>query len=264
MRNGFALFDTHTHVGAAAHSGRRYAAEQLLREMDRAGIDRSLVIPFPVVTDYRAAHDEIGRAVLSFGDRLTGAASLNPLVGSTEFRSEVRRCRELYGFRALKLQPQYQPLNPACPGSDFLFETALENRLTFICHTGSGIPFTLPSALMLPARKFPELQIVIAHGGGGGLFVGEAVVAAAFCPNIFIELSSLMPHHVLEILQSVGSDRLMVGSDLPENLDTEIGKILGLTIPDEDKRNILHTTAARVFRGCPEPALHCAPERSAG
>jgi len=43
----------------------------------------------------------------------------------------------------------------------------------------------------------------------------------------------------------------MIGSDLPESLETEIGKILTLKIPDEDKRNILDQTACSVFReGC--------------
>jgi predicted TIM-barrel fold metal-dependent hydrolase len=247
MRNGFAIFDTHTHIGVARHSGRRYTADELLRDMDRAGVDRSVVIPFPVVDDYRAAHDEIGRAVQAHPDRLTGAASLYPYVAEQEFRDEVRRCRELYGFRALKLQPQYQALNPLSQSSRFLFETAAGLELALICHTGAGIPYALPSLFMLPARDFPELKIVLSHCGGGGIFMGEAVVASLFCPNVCIELSSLMPHHVLEVMGRVPSSRLMIGSDLPESLDVEIGKILDLEIGDEDKRNILSETAHHVF-----------------
>ena len=49
MKDGFRIFDTHTHVGTARHSGRRYTADQLLADMDRWGVDRSLVIPYPVV-----------------------------------------------------------------------------------------------------------------------------------------------------------------------------------------------------------------------
>jgi predicted TIM-barrel fold metal-dependent hydrolase len=56
-----------------------------------------------------------------------------------------------------------------------------------------------------------------------------------------------MPHQVLEVLQHVPSDRLMIGSDLPENVDTEIGKILTLPIAADDKRRILGETALGVF-----------------
>ena len=250
MKNGFRIFDTHTHVGEALHSQRRYGAGELLRQMDACGVDQAVVIPFPVVEDYRRQHDLIGAGLRAYPDRLTGAASIYPFIPAADFRDEVRRCREVYGFRALKLQPQYHGLNPASAASDFFFESALENHMAVICHTGAGLPFAAPSLCMMPARKFPDLTIVLAHCGGG-LFVHEAIVAATFCPNIVLEMSTLMPHHVLEVLAHVPSSRLMIGSDLPESMETEIGKVLTLEIPDEDKRNILNQTACGVFReGC--------------
>ena len=246
MNHGYRIFDTHTHIGRARHSGREQSAEDLLREMDRFGIERSLAIPWPVVGDWRAEHDIAGRAVLAHPDRLCGAACMDPYVPEPVFRDEIRRCREVYGFRALKLQPQYHGLNPFWKRSEFFFETALENDMVVVCHTGSGLPFSLPSLLMLPARKFPELRIVVAHCGGG-LFVHDAMLAAIFCPNIYLELSSLMPHHILEVMAEVRSDRLMIGSDLPESLDIEMGKIIGLPVPEEDKRKILGLTAFQLF-----------------
>jgi predicted TIM-barrel fold metal-dependent hydrolase len=214
--------------------------------MDRFGIDRSLAIPFPVVEDYRHQHDIIGQAVKDHSERLVGSVCVSPFLALADFRDEVRRCRERYGFRALKLQPQYQGLNPMSSMSDFVFETAIENNLVVVCHTGSGLPFSAPSLYMVAARKYPEVKIVLGHSGGG-LFVHEAIVAALFCRNIFLELSSLMPHQVLEVLKNVPSDRLMIGSDLPENVSTEMGKILGLGIADQDKRNILSRTASDLF-----------------
>jgi predicted TIM-barrel fold metal-dependent hydrolase len=246
MRGGFKIWDTHTHVGVARHSGRRWSAGQLLGSMDRRGIDRAVVIPFPVVDDHRAAHEEIARAVREHPDRLTGSACLSPFLAERDFRDEVRRCAEEFGFRALKLQPQYHGLNPISPRSDFFFETARENGLAVICHTGAGAPFALPSLFILPARKFPDLNFILAHAGGG-LYVAEAIVAAAVCPNVYVELSSLMPHHILEVLAHLPPSRLMIGSDLPESAETEIGKILGLEIPAEAKQDILWNTARQLF-----------------
>jgi predicted TIM-barrel fold metal-dependent hydrolase len=246
MRNGFRIYDTHTHVGHARHSGRTCSADQLLAAMDRCGVDRAVVFPFPIVDDHRAAHDEVGRAVRQHPDRFTGAACMYPYVSEREFRDEVRRSVEEFGFRGLKFQPQYQPLNPLSPRSDFLFETAVENDLTLICHTGTGVPFALPSLYIMPARKFPDLRIVLGHAGGG-VYVAEAIVAAAVCPNIYIDLSSLMPHHILEVLQYVPASRLMAGSDLLESMETEISKLLSLEASEATRRQILWETAERLF-----------------
>jgi hypothetical protein len=169
-----------------------------------------------------------------------------PYVSEREFRDEVRRSVEEFGFRGLKFQPQYQPLNPLSPRSDFLFETAVENDLTLICHTGTGVPFALPSLYIMPARKFPDLRIVLGHAGGG-VYVAEAIVAAAVCPNIYIDLSSLMPHHILEVLQYVPASRLMAGSDLLESMETEISKLLSLEASEATRRQILWETAERLF-----------------
>lgn len=244
MKQGFQIFDTHTHLGHARHSGRTVGCDAMLRHMDASGIDRSLLIPFPVVEDERAAHDDIAAAVRAHPDRFVGSACLHPW--TSHFAGELRRCAEELGFRVLKLQPQYHGLNPISRRSDFYFEAALEYKLRLVVHTGAGAPFALPSLYIAPALRYPELQIVLGHAGGG-LYAAEAIVAALVCPNIFVELSSLMPHHVQEVLSHVASDRLMIGSDLPESVETEIGKILGLDAEDSVKQDILWNTPQRLF-----------------
>ena len=248
MIRGFQAYDTHTHIGVARHSGSRVSADDMLRSMDRYGVDRSVLIPFPVVEDHRAAHDEIGRAVREHPDRFTGSACLYPFIPEQEFRDEIRRCVEVLGLRAMKFQPQFQPLNPISPRASFLFETALEHRLPLICHTGAGAPFALPSLFILPAREYPGLTIILAHAGSP-VYVSEAIVAAAVCPNIYVELSSLMPHHMAAVFERVPPSRLMIGSDIPASVPTELGKIVDLEIPYDAKRQVLWETPRRVFDG---------------
>ena len=98
MRKGFQVFDTHAHLGRALHSGRVATKDAMLRAMDAAGIDRTLLIPFPVVEDFRREHDQIGDALRSHPGRFAGAACLNPYIPEHEFRGEVRRCAGGNGF----------------------------------------------------------------------------------------------------------------------------------------------------------------------
>lgn len=240
MIQGFRIFDAHTHIGSALHSGRRVTAGQMLAHMDSTGVDRALLIPYPCVADFRAEHDEIAAAVRQWPDRFCGAACMPHY--DRAFPDEIRRCAEELGLVALKLQPQYNALNPLSKRNDFFWETALAHRLPVVVHTGSGAPFALPSLYIDVARRFPELQVVLAHAGGSSYYL-EAIVAAKVCPNIRLELSSLMPHHIAEILTHVEPSRLMVGSDLPESVETEIGKIVRL-----GQAEILWGTPEALFR----------------
>ncbi len=239
MIGGQRIFDAHAHIGSALHSRRRVTAETLLAKMDDEGVDRALLIPYPVVADFRAEHDEIAAAVRQWPDRFCGAACMPHY--DPAFRDEIRRCAETLGLVALKLQPQYNALNPLSKRNDFFWEAAVENRLALVVHTGSGAPFALPSLYIDVARRFPEARIVLAHSGGSSYYL-EAIVAAKTCPNIYLELSCLMPHHITEVLAHVAPERLMIGSDLPESIAIEIGKIVALRQPA-----ILWDTAQRVF-----------------
>ena len=60
---------------------------------------------------------------------------------------------------------------------------------------------------------FPGAEVITVPIADGGEGTVEALVAAKVCPNIFLELSSLMPHHLGDILAAVPSDRLWVVPD---------------------------------------------------
>jgi predicted TIM-barrel fold metal-dependent hydrolase len=244
--SGCQVYDTHTHLGAAFHSGRVMTADSMLRHMDAAGIDRSLLIPFPVVADYRREHDAIAQAAREHPDRFTGALCMDPFLPEQDVVDELRRGVEQLGMRALKLQPQFCGLNPMSAKGSWFFGLANEFRLPVVVHTGSGAPFALPSLLIAPARQYPELPIVIGHAGGSVYYL-EAIVAAQVCPNLYIDLSSLMPHHTLDVIRHVESSRLMAGSDLPESTKVELEKIVALDIDEEVRRDILWRTPRRLF-----------------
>ena len=248
MNDGFRLYDTHTHIGTAHHSGRSCTAEQMLAMMDRTGVERALLIPFPVVADFRQQHNQIAEAVRQYPDRFVGSACLPPFIPLTEFQDEVKRCAQELGFVALKLQPMYHAINPLWARHDFFFEAALANKLPVIVHTGAGAPLALPSLYIMTARKFPDLTVVLGHAGGG-IYLGEAIVAASICPNIYVEISTIAPHHLRELLNHIPSSRIMAGSDLPESMESEMHKALTLEITDEEKRDISWNTAQHVFHG---------------
>ena len=51
MKQGFRLFDTHTHIGTARHSGRSYSAEEYCMFLAAAGFEGAHTVPLPGPTD---------------------------------------------------------------------------------------------------------------------------------------------------------------------------------------------------------------------
>ena len=58
-----------------------------------------------------------------------------------------------------------------------------------------------------------------------------------------------MPHHLAELLQYVPAKRLMAGSDLPQSVAIEIGKVFSVTLSEADRRALLWETGAKLFGG---------------
>ncbi len=88
--------------------------------------------------------------------------------------------------------------------------------------------------------------LILGHAGGS-VYMHECIVAADVCPNIYVELSSLMPHHILEVLAHVPPARLLAGSDIIASIDAELGKFLTMPITEQARCDILWNTADGLF-----------------
>lgn len=215
MRPGFGVLDTHALLGRARHSGRTDTVDGMLSRMDAAGVDRALLIPFRVVVDFGRECDEIGAALRHHPDRFAGAACPNPCIPE---RGCVAAAMPTASALSTSNRSTRDSIHPLSEGSDSLFETALENRMALLFHTGAGALLAL-----------------------------ESIVAGSACSDLWIESSFLMPHTVLELLARVGSDQLMTVLDFPENVNSKRGTIFSLAVCDEDKREILRNTPAHLF-----------------
>jgi predicted TIM-barrel fold metal-dependent hydrolase len=114
-------------------------------------------------------------------------------------------------------------------------------------HTGPGIPFALPSLCIPPARKYPNLKIILAHAGFG-VFSAEAQVAASVCNNLYLETSWCIGEDILWMIQTIGPDRLMMGADLTNNIPVEVAKFKALNLDPETYAKVMSTTAIKTFK----------------
>src|SRR4051812_14984443 len=115
------IVDSHQHLGRSMFSGVVTTRDDLLRAMNRHGVDVALVMPQPTQDDIREVHDQIAAAAALPGGRLFGRASINPWWSEADYAAEARRCVRDLGFVAIKLHPLGHNLAPTHPEAEKVF-----------------------------------------------------------------------------------------------------------------------------------------------
>lgn len=241
------IFDAHMHLGESIENGMVLDEATQLENCKRYGVEGGIILPFPVVADYRRSHDRIAE-FCSKNPGFLGALTLNPpLLGKEETIAEMERCIKELGFRVVKFQPTAYAMFPSSQWAGLMFEQAARLGAVVMVHTGWGLPHSLPALLMPRAQEFPNLPIIIAHGGFGSSTGYEAVIVAQNCPNVYLETSWCWGMDIRHFVGMLGAGRVMMGSDFPENVPAALTIYDTIPLSDTERRACLWGTAADLF-----------------
>ncbi|MEX2031959.1 MAG: amidohydrolase family protein [Dehalococcoidia bacterium] len=244
------IIDAHHHLGrGCVFDGWTATPDEIRSAQDRNAVAATIVQPWPgALPDARSVHDDIAKFASDQPGRVFGMASVNPHYGTEAAALEIRRCVRELGFVAVKCHTIGHALNPNGADAQVIFETALDLGVPVMVHIASfGIPLSAPGHLIPLAKRYPDLTIIAAHMGAASLS-GDVVWIAEEHPNIVLETSWAMGPDIAWAVQTLGADRVMIGTDHPMNVAVEIAKIRELPLTDEDKALVLGGTAERVFR----------------
>lgn len=241
---------------------RLIGTEDLLKNMDEEGIDRSVVFGFPwTKPDYFTAHnDYIIESVGRHPERITGLCCFSPL--SPQGLQEARRCLDsglsglgelaLYqsGF-TLEVQESLGEIMSLCARLD----------VPVLLHTNEPVGHAYPgktpmhlSEIYRFIMRYPSNRIVLAHWGGGLLFYGlmKKQVDEAF-RNVWFDTAAspyLYKPEVYSVAADiVGPDKILFGSDYPLVSPKRYFQEMQSTgISEETVRKIKGENAARLLR----------------
>jgi predicted TIM-barrel fold metal-dependent hydrolase len=240
------IIDTHMHLGECRVFGISTSEEELLRGLDQNGIEKVIVQPFPGCEDFRATHDRIANFAAKHPGRVYGLCSLSPHRNRDQYYAEVERCVKQLDFVGVKLHTIGHAVLPLTEDGMCVFEVGTELKIPVMVHTGMGQPFAQPSLCLPAAKKFPQTKIVLAHAGFTVLSA-EAQVIASECSNIYLETSWCTSNDIGWMIRTLGPERVMLGSDLPANISSELAKYRGLGLEEKHLQQVLATTAEEVF-----------------
>jgi uncharacterized protein len=280
----FPVFDAHIHVAPfeqMKESARRVmmggrddldllrsvrsSADELLKAMDTQGIARAALInsanPDVIgITD--AVNPWIARYVEGRRDRLVPVGGIHPR-HSRDVAGDVKRLLDDYRLGAIKLHPPHMELHANayrtdCPSLADVYRLAGEAKRPVLIHTGTSIfpgarnIYADPMACDDVAVDFPETTIVLCHAGRP-LWYETAFFLLRRHPNVLIDVSSIPPKKLLEVLPRISeaADRVLWGTDWPskgvKSMRHNVEDFLTLPLPDAVKRKILFDNAAALF-----------------
>ena len=156
----------------------------------------------------------------------TPFVAIDPHVRTAD--ENVAHLREMAGCgaRGVKIHPVLQRFFPEDPRMIPVYQTCVELGLTVLSHSGrnhDGEQWAAPSSFVPVMEQVPDLHLVLAHLGGGAW--RETLDFATAFPTVTFDLSeivhwlgaseSLSASAFVELVRSVGVERVMLGSDYP-------------------------------------------------
>ena len=238
--------------------------EHLLRRLDADGIERAVLVNYPspdLMGFTHRVNEYVAQYCEAAPDRLIPMGGVHPRL-CDDAAGEVRRAAGM-GVRALKIHPPHMAVEPNAylHGLDALraiYEEAQRLRMPVMIHTGTSIfPGARsragePMAVDDVAVDFPDLRIVIAHGGRP-LWMEQAFFLVRRFPNVFMDVSSIPPRKILEYFPRLAeiADKALYGSDWPapgvRSMADNLRDFRALGLPADVLEKMLETNARRVF-----------------
>ncbi|HJU89687.1 MAG TPA: amidohydrolase family protein [Gemmatimonadaceae bacterium] len=236
----------------------------LLEIMDKERIDRLGMVNYvspnimgftPETNEFAARYAEADpRRLLPYG-------GVDP-ISTPNCTAAVEHLLEI-GTRVLKVHPPHMGFaaNAYTDGLDRLadiYRLCEAKGLPVMIHTGTSIfpgarsKFGNPMEIDDVAIDFPDLQILMAHGGRP-LYMAEAFFILRRHKNVWLDLSGIPPKTLLEYfprLAEIGS-KLLWGTDWPSpgvaSMRTNVDQFLALSLPDEVKRAAVQDNPERLL-----------------
>ena len=250
------IIDADTHISPTGEDDRAITIDDLLRRMDRAGVDQALTwLRPPYMREIDESNAYVHQAMRQYPDRILGFGWANPRLGLDKARDAVKRCIDDYGFYGVKLngaQESYYIDDPDI-SLPIIEEIARTGKLLAF-HVGTdAYEATHPFRVAKVARMFPDVHILMVHMGGVAHadLSNAAIEMAQECPNLTLIGSAVRAVAVLRAIKALGAHRVCFGSDTPFALmHVEVAKynaLLDGEVTPEEKHLVMAGNIARLM-----------------
>ncbi len=234
-----------------------------LEHLDGAGVERACLINY-VSPEVMGFTEDVNRFVGEFAKedrkRLIPFGSVHPK-RTKDPRRDVERLASKWEMGGMKIHPPHQLFaanayaDGKLPALRTIYKTAERLKMPVMVHTGTSVfpgarsKFGDPMALDDVAQDFPDLTILMAHGGRP-LWCDTAFYLLRRHRNVHLDISSIPPKRLLEWFPRLEEvvDKVVFGSDWPApgvpGIREEIEGLRSLPLSERTQERILSGNAA--------------------
>jgi predicted TIM-barrel fold metal-dependent hydrolase len=237
--------------------------EEYIEKMDRAGIERSLLVAFRcgdrrMRTSTEIPYEMVHEACQRYPHRYSGLAGVDPLRGIAGLKELDHAVKEL-GFVGAHLYPHWFGQAPDAAIYYPYYARCAELGIPIMMQVGHCLLYRADTRLATVAKPitldrvaldFPELTIVGIHLGYP--WTEEMIAVCQKHPNVFMAGDAYAPKHwgpsVVHYINTYGQDKFLFGTDWwvidPERAMHDIDALRFRPVPE---RKMLRDNALKVF-----------------
>ncbi len=249
------IIDADVHISPTAESGNSILVEELLKRMEKAGVDKAVTwLQPPYMREIDKANEYVRMAMKKYPDRILGFGWVDLNLGVEKAKKDVKKYINEYGFYGIKLNGAQNNFFIDDPQLSFpLIEEIAKTGKLLAFHVGAdACDRTNPFRVAKIAEEFPELRILMVHMGGVAFdgLTNAAIEVAKKHTNLTLIGSGVRTIPILKAIKTLGSSRVCFGSDTPfELMNVEVARYQALLdgMPEHNKFNVMAGNIARLL-----------------
>lgn len=234
--------------------------EEIIEDLDRHNVETAVITGRDCETTYgsKSNNDSVVDFVKKFPGKFVGFYGLDPHKGMRAIEDLKYAVNEL-GFKGAAIDPYLAQIYVNDAKYYPIYAKCCELGVPIIITTGpatlvpnSIIDHVAPRYIDFAARDFPELKLIVSHGGYP--WVNEMIFVAQRNQNVYLEMSEyeLFPQSeaYIQAANTVISDKILYASAHPFQNFKETLKIYeNLPFTDGARKKIMYANAARLLFG---------------
>jgi predicted TIM-barrel fold metal-dependent hydrolase len=231
---------------------------EIVADMEKRGVELAVVTgrDCEVTYGFPANNGSVLEFVRAYPKKFIGFWGADPHKGMKAVR-EIVHAVEVNGMRGIAIDPYLAHIPPHEARYYPLYSKCCELKIPVFVTTAP--PPQVPRAVMdyidprhvdIVARDFPELTIIMSHGGYP--FVNEAIFACMRNANVYMDLSEYelapMAEVYVQALNSAIGDKVVFASAHPFVEQEEAIRIYSnLDLKDDVRRKVMYDNARRIL-----------------